>query len=364
MAAAIPLILFAGWVVFLNARQDRTDSRLAALETLDRVVTRISSDLTLQVQIAETLAASASLDTPDLSSFYVEALRVKETRPLWETIELVDPKGTQVLNLLRPIGADLGATADRENFERILTTRKAAIGGIGPLGPISGKRLVALRAPVERKNELKFVLTVALVPDAVSQILKSAGAPPGWVGLVVDGRGNIVARTVAEQFELGRPASASVREAISRGSEGSYVGTSLEGAEVDSIYKELPGTSGWSVHFGIPTDELRRTSAPFCNLSRRWRSRQPGFGARAGLVHCARHIPTPCRAGSPGRARPQGKRGAPASHGRRRGPRSLQLERTHRRGRCLAASAGDAQDQPKHRCRRRKHAFRDASQQH
>lgn len=256
MAAAIPLILFAGWVVFLNARQDRTDSRLAALETLDRVVTRISSDLTLQVQIAETLAASASLDTPDLSSFYVEALRVKETRPLWETIELVDPKGTQVLNLLRPIGADLGATADRENFERILTTRKAAIGGIGPLGPISGKRLVALRAPVERKNELKFVLTVALVPDAVSQILKSAGAPPGWVGLVVDGRGNIVARTVAEQFELGRPASASVREAISRGSEGSYVGTSLEGAEVDSIYKELPGTSGWSVHFGIPTDEL------------------------------------------------------------------------------------------------------------
>ncbi len=128
MAAAIPLVLFAGWVVFLNARQERTDSRLAALETLDRVVTRISSDLALQVQIAETLAASASLDASDLTSFYVEALRVKETRPLWETIELVDPKGNQVLNLLRPIGADLGATADRENFERILTTRKAAIG--------------------------------------------------------------------------------------------------------------------------------------------------------------------------------------------------------------------------------------------
>ncbi|TCU73478.1 histidine kinase [Bradyrhizobium sp. R2.2-H] len=256
MAAAIPLVLFAGWVVFLNARQERTDSRLAALETLDRVVTRISSDLALQVQIAETLAASASLDTSDLSSFYVEALRVKETRPLWETIELVDPKGNQVLNLLRPIGADLGATADRENFERILTTRKAAIGGIGPLGPISGKRLVALRAPVERNGDLRFVLTVALVPDAVSQILKSAGAPPGWVGVVVDRKGNIVARTVAEQFELGRPASASVREAIAQGSQGSYVGTTLEGAKVDSIYKGLPGTGGWSVHLAIPTDQL------------------------------------------------------------------------------------------------------------
>jgi signal transduction histidine kinase len=256
MAAAIPLVLFAGWVVFLNARQERSDSRLAALETLDRVVTRLSSELGLQVQIAETLAASVALDKPDLESFYVEALRVKETRPLWETIELVDPEGNQVLNLLRPIGADLGATADRENFEQILRTRKAAIGGIGPLGPISGKRLVALRAPVERDRELKFVLTVALVPDAVSQILKGAGAPAGWVGAVVDGRGNIVARSVGEQFELGRPASQSVRDAIARAPEGTYIGTTLEEDQLDSIYKELPGTSGWSVHLGIPTDQL------------------------------------------------------------------------------------------------------------
>jgi two-component system sensor histidine kinase UhpB len=256
MAAAIPLALFAGWVVFLNARQERTNSRLAALETLDQVVTRLSSELALQVQIAETLAASATLDKPDLGSFYTEALRVKQARPLWETIELVDPNGNQVLNLLRPIGADLGATADRENFEKILRTRKAAIGGIGPRGPISGKRLVALRAPVERDGTLKFVLTVALVPDAVSQILKGAGAPPGWIGVVVDAKGNIVARTVGEAFELGRPASQSVREAIARGPEGTYIGTTLEGDQVDSIYRELPGTSGWSVHLGIPTDQL------------------------------------------------------------------------------------------------------------
>jgi len=256
LAAAIPLFLFAGWVVFLNARHARTESRLAALETLNRVVTRLASELALQVEIAETLATSTSLDEPDLDSFYIEALRIKNARPLWETIELVDPQGNQVLNLLRPVGADLGATADRENFERILKTRKAAIGGIGPIGPISGKRLVALRAPVERHGQLKFVLTVALVPDAVSQILRGAGAPPGWVGVVVDGKGNIVARTISEQFELGRPASESVRRAISEGSEGNYTGTTLEGESVESIFKELPGTSGWSVHLGIPTDQL------------------------------------------------------------------------------------------------------------
>jgi two-component system, NarL family, sensor histidine kinase UhpB len=256
LAAAIPLLLFAGWVTYLNASQERTAARIAAFEALDRVATRVTSELSTQVEIAETLAASASLDEPDLLMFYREAKRLKDARPLWETIELVDTAGNQVLNLLRPVGAELGATADRENFEEVVRTGKAAIGGIGPFGPVSGRRLVALRAPVKRGDALKYVLTVALVPDAVSSILRDAGAPRGWVGTIVDAKGNIVARTIAEEFELGRPANASLREAIARASQGAYVGSSLEGVEVETIYRTLPQTSGWSVHLGIPTEML------------------------------------------------------------------------------------------------------------
>lgn len=256
MAAAIPVLVFAGWVTFLNARDERTASRRMAFDTLDRVITRVASELGTQIEVAETLAASASLDQPDLPMFYREAKRLKDARPLWETIELVDPDGSQVLNLLRPMGAELGSTADRDNFNKVMETRKAAIGGIGPLGPISGKRLIALRAPVERQGKITFIVTVALVPDAVSQILRSAGAPKGWVGAVVDAKGNIVARTISEQFELGRPASESMRRAIAKAPEGSYVGRSLEGVEVDTIYRTLPGTGGWSVHLGIPSEAL------------------------------------------------------------------------------------------------------------
>lgn len=256
MAAAIPVLVFAGWVTFLNAREERSSSRRAAFDTLDRVITRVGSELATQIEVAETLAASASLDKPDLPMFYREAKRLKDARPLWETIELVDPDGSQVLNLLRPMGSELGATADRDNFEKVMETKKAAIGGIGPLGPISGKRLVALRAPAERDGKVAFIVTVALVPDAVSQILRNAGAPQGWIGVVVDAKGNIVARTVSEQFELGRPSSESIRAAIARAPEGSYVGRSLEGVEMDTVYRTLPGTGGWSVHLGIPTESL------------------------------------------------------------------------------------------------------------
>ncbi|MGY3423007.1 hypothetical protein ACVWZW_003482 [Bradyrhizobium sp. F1.13.4] len=73
---------------------------------------------------------------------------------------------------------------------------------------------------------------------------------------MVDAKGNIVARTFGEQSELGQSASATVRQAIASAPEGSYVKTTPAGEQVDSIYKVIPGTSGWSVHFGIPTQEL------------------------------------------------------------------------------------------------------------
>jgi signal transduction histidine kinase len=256
IAAAMPLALFAGWVVFLNAQQQRRDSQAAAVETLDSVVSRLASEISLQLEIAETIAASATLDKPDLDAFYREATRINEGRPLWQTIQLVDPEGNQVLDVTRPLGDRIGPTADRENFEQILRTRRPAIGGIGPRGSVTGKRIVAVRAPVERDGQLKFVLTVALVPDAISQIFNSAGTPAGWVGFVVDAKGNIVARTPGERSELGQSASDTVRQAIAAAPQGSYVKTTPDGDQVDSIYKVIPGTSGWSVHLGIPTQEL------------------------------------------------------------------------------------------------------------
>lgn len=258
IAAAIPVIFFAAWVTFINARQERTDARLSAQSTLNRVVTRVSNELTVQVEIAEILATSPALDKDELALFYEEAVRIKNARPLWQTVALVNMKGQQLLNLLRPFGAPLGSTSDWSNFNKVSETRKPVIGGIGPVGPLSGRRLLPLRVPVLRNDELKYVLTVALVPDAISQILRNAGTPSSWIGAVVDANGNIVARTIDEQFELGRPESQSVRDAITRASNGEYVGRTLEGTEVEAVYQSLPGLSGWSVHLAIPTDELNK----------------------------------------------------------------------------------------------------------
>lgn len=258
-AAAIPVLLFGGWVAYVAAERERTGAREAAGVTAERAAERVAAEIRMQLEVLEALAASTALDgpAPDLGSFYTEAQRVRRERPLWHTVELALPSGAQVLNLLRPAGEPLGPTVDRESFEEVLRTRRPAVGGIGAVGPISGLRLVALRVPVLREGELRYVLSVGLAPASISAILRSAGAPRGWIGVVVDRRGNVVARTQGEESGQGLPASSSLRDALARAPGGGfYQGSTLEGIEVETVYRALLGTGGWSVHFGIPRELL------------------------------------------------------------------------------------------------------------
>jgi hypothetical protein len=142
------------------------------------------------------------------------------------------------------------------SFDAVVRTKRPVVGGIGPVGRISGKRLVALRVPVVRDGTLRHVLSVGLAPNAVSSILRDAGAPAGWVGTIIDAHGNTIARTRAEAEELGHPANAALRAAIRRAPQGFYTGSTLEGPDVEVVYRTLTETGGWSVHFGLPAATL------------------------------------------------------------------------------------------------------------
>lgn len=255
-AAAIPVLLLSGWVATLMAQQQRDLNRNAAVTSATRVAERVASDIAAQIAVLGAEAASASLDRPDLAAFYAEAERLRQAHPLWDTVELSNPDGVQVVNLLRTLDKELGPTADRKSFDTVVQTKRPVVGGIGPVGSISGKRLVALRVPVIRDGNLRYVLSVGLATNAVSSILRDAGAPEGWVGTIVDSDGNTIARTRAEAEELGHPANAALQAAIRRAPQGFYTGSTLEGSNVEVVYRTLKDTGGWSVHFGMPVAAL------------------------------------------------------------------------------------------------------------
>jgi signal transduction histidine kinase len=278
LTAAIPVLLLGGWMAYITADQERSYARKAATEALTQVAHRIEGEITREMQIAETLASSAALDEGNLVDFYREATRIVAARPLWETAALTKPDQEQVLNVLRPLGAPLGPVTDTESFNAVLRTRKPALGGLGPYQAAIGKQLVSLRIPVIRDGELRYILTIGLLPDQIGTILSQAGLPAGWAGTVVDAREKIVARTPdSKPADTRTPA---VQEAMARvGASAARTQTQThEGVDVETVHRTLAGTEGWSVHVGVPVSEL---NAP---VSRSLRLLFGGTAASVGLA--------------------------------------------------------------------------------
>jgi signal transduction histidine kinase len=240
LSAFIPLIIFASWAVFVSAQRSREDARALALLTADRVAERVAGELAKQVDLAEVLASAPSLVSRDLAEFYAHAQRLARARPLWETISLSDRAGTQVLNILRPLGADLAGDPDPVSLSRALNTGRSIIGGLGPIGPLSGKRLVPLRVPVFEAGSLRFILTIGLDPQSIRSILSDAGAPDGWRGAIRDGQGELVADSASSP--AGEPRDVSPDRSPL--------------PDVEAVSRSLPGTAGWTVDFSIPRARL------------------------------------------------------------------------------------------------------------
>ena len=279
LTAAIPVLLLGGWMAYITADQERSYARKAATEALTQVAHRIEGEISHEIQVAETLASSAALDDGNLSDFYIEAKRIVAARPLWETAFLTKPDREQVLNVLRPLGAPLGRpVTDTESFSAVLRTRKPVLGGLGQFQASIGKRLVALRVPVIRDGELRYILTVGLLPDQIGTILGQAGLPAGWAGTVIDAKDEIVARTPDAQAVSASAKTPAVQEAIARGGSNSLRTQTSEGMDVETVHRALAGTEGWSVHVGVPVAEL---NAP---VSRSLQLLVAGTAASVGLA--------------------------------------------------------------------------------
>jgi len=259
IAMSIPILLFAGWTAYRSADRQRNDALARANQTADAVAERITAEMATQIQLVQTLGNSEALDGSDLSRFYAEALRLQQSRPLWHTIELDNASGDQLLNILRPFGDNLGATADSVSFKEAIRTGKPVISGVGPIGPVSEKRLVVIRVPVFRGGQLRFVLSVSFSSDAAIRILRQSGVPKGWVGAIVDGQGHLIARDGEEPFKPGQSIEPALRKLIDSAGKGFYQRPD-SGTGVETIFRSLPDIGKWSVLLAVPKKEL---DAPF-----------------------------------------------------------------------------------------------------
>ncbi len=256
-AAVLPLLLFGGWAGSLSAEHTRANTRDLARDEVNLVAERISAELHAQLGLAQALASSTALDDLNLATFRTQAGRFEALNPLWQTVELSTPAGTQLLTLARP-GAIPSVPLAASSAQTVLRTHKPTIGGTAPIVKASNVPLVTLDVPVMRQGEVCYILSVGMAPDSIGSILNSAGTPRDWIGVVVDATGHILARTRSEGEGVGSRASFTLMSAIAQRPADFHLGYTLEGLQVETVSRVLPDTGGWTVAFGIPAAALSR----------------------------------------------------------------------------------------------------------
>ena len=228
-----------------RGRQSESCGDRPAHHTVDRVGEWITVEMTNQVQVAEALALSPSLDDFDFTSFYREAQTLKAARPLWFTVELDDLQGMQVLNLLRPLGedrADGGSRKLRRGAARSKTRHwqhRSTWSGFGP-------------TPRGASHPCHPQSSAPICPHGRNGARRCERySPESRTSLRVDRasadrHGNLVA---AEAFQNTRISGVQQNRRCMMQSGNPpryYKGRTLEGIPVDTIFLSLPDVGRWS----------------------------------------------------------------------------------------------------------------------
>ncbi|HEY1371589.1 MAG TPA: cache domain-containing protein [Candidatus Binatia bacterium] len=250
LIAMAPLFVFAVYMIYRSAEQERATLERGAIERVRAIKTALDAELKSSITTLEALATADELDGEDLHAFYDEAGRVLKSQPDWLTIILIDKNGDQILNLQRPFGTKLPHVADQQSFEQVLRSGKPAVGVV-VRGPIVTGFNFPIRVPVVRGSEIKYVLTAAIAPETIQARLAQQQLPSDWVAAVLDARQMIVARSVDPEQMIGKSASDTLRAALAKSPGGWFRGTTLEGHSVYTAY-ERSEFSGWTVAMGIP----------------------------------------------------------------------------------------------------------------
>ena len=244
LATTIPLLLLLGALLIQSSSVQRAQLENRVLQVLDALVNDIDRDLDRDITILHTLATSRALSSADWPTLYDQAKAGLQGRAY---LVLVDSSGRQLLNTYVPYGQQPAMTGDPETLRRILQTKAPAVSNFF-VSLVVKKPVVNVSIPVLQGDQVRYVMSLGLLPEDLLALLKAQNLEPEWVTLIWDANGVIMARSRDNPRYVGTPLPQNMREHTQR----AVVRTAnLDGADVLHATARSQ-ISGWGVGVNIP----------------------------------------------------------------------------------------------------------------
>lgn len=245
----LPVSLLGAWGIWNAIQTQRQSLERSTLELSRALASAVESEIDATLRSLAAMARARPLAEGNIAAFYEVAQNEVAARPAWLAVVLTDGQGEPLFNTVEAYGSREPRVVDPSSLAKVIQTGQPVVGGLTFGRRQSGA--FAVRWPVVIDGKLAYVLTAAVKPEPILDVLQKQSVPPGWVIAVFDNAQNRVARTREHQSQGPSP---TLKALISSpAGSGSGLTRSLEGDDVYTGFTRLRDV-GWTVAVGAPTE--------------------------------------------------------------------------------------------------------------
>ncbi len=246
----IPTLLFVGVLLWQLAMSERSRAEEQATRLSHAEAVALDREIFGVLTTLQALATSPSLQTGDLAGFYAQAGEIRRLQHIY--ISLRNVEGRTVLTTRAPFGAPPPtvpalAAADQIVLRTNAPTVTDAFAGAVATTPV----FQIIAAPVLVAGRPTYLLGASLDPDYLGSVFRRENLPRGWVGSLSDQHGILVARTVAQDDYIGRPASSDPQ--FPPAAAGFTYGRSVTGVQ-SLLGFARSDLTGWTASVDVPAN--------------------------------------------------------------------------------------------------------------
>lgn len=191
LVVAVPLLLLVGVLLYRSVTLEIEQTKLRIGQVLEALIADLDRDMERRIAVLETLSTSPLLAEENWPAFYAQA---KESLRGRAFLILVDAEGRQIFNTYVPYGEAPKLTGDPTTVQKARQIQQPIVSDLFT-SLVVQQPVYNVSIPVMRNNELRFVMSLGLMPEDLRALLQSQGLPPNWVAAIWDGKGVTMARS-------------------------------------------------------------------------------------------------------------------------------------------------------------------------
>jgi two-component sensor histidine kinase len=250
----MPLIIFAGAIIYRGYEKDRADASARVLETARSIRTVLDAELLRMTGSLQVLSLTNSLRTGDFGRFRRISTGFLEQYPAGAVLLIADRNGRQLYSSLTDDVESLPPRSNLELVRKVFETGKPAYSDLF-IGSVLKKPIMTVEVPVIVDGKVLYDISFTPPIALFQSILDRQRPSPDWTISMFDATGINFARVPNPQDTIGKRASPTLFAEMFKAPEANFETVSLEGVPLFTAVARS-SLSGWMVGAGIAKQSL------------------------------------------------------------------------------------------------------------